>query len=104
MRSSFHTHNKIVKRRVSHSGADYGVQSGSVMDDFPGNTMQVFKPLYYWDEARHAVMREPSRFLVQDGLAGRAFMLHPFKLSGADAAKAFWQVHFVTRASHVPRS
>ncbi|EIE18111.1 hypothetical protein COCSUDRAFT_49414 [Coccomyxa subellipsoidea C-169] len=52
---------------------------------------QVFKPLYYWNEARHSVMREPSRFLVQDGLAGRAFMLHPFKLSGADAAKAFWQ-------------
>ena len=53
---------------------------------------QVFKPLYYWDAGRHAVAREPSRFLTRDGLIGRAFMLHPFKLSSADAAKAFWQV------------
>lgn len=54
--------------------------------------MQVFKPLYYWDAGRHDVMREPSKFLTQDGLIGRAFMLHPFKLSSADAAEAFWQV------------
>ena len=53
---------------------------------------QVFKPLYYWEPARQAVMREPSKFLTREGLIGRAFMLHPFKLSSPDAAKAFWQV------------
>lgn len=39
-------------------------------------------------------MREPSKFLTQEGLIGRAFMLHPFKLSSPDAAKAFWQVRW----------
>ena len=60
---------------------------------------QVFKPLYYWDAGRHAVAREPHRFLTKDGLIGRAFMLHPFKLSSADAAKAFWQVPCVQGVS-----
>lgn len=36
--------------------------------------------------------REPSKFLVEDGLVGDAFMLHPFKLSSEEGTKAFWQV------------
>lgn len=43
---------------------------------------QVFKPLYYWRESRDKVMAEPKKVLRSDGLAGHAFMMHPFKLSG----------------------
>ena len=42
---------------------------------------QVFKPLYYWGEARDKLMQKPTKVLHQ-GLAGHAFMMHPYKLSG----------------------
>lgn len=46
---------------------------------------QVFKVLYYWGESREKLMEHPYRVLRQGLLAGHAFMMHPYKLSGAAA-------------------